>query len=390
MPLKSSINPHLWKYKINTNFFKNWNSQMAYTLGFILADGGFEPKRLTLALKRGDKELLKKINRALCSNYPIKPRGNASRLRISNPIVLRDLQRLGIKFGKMKNNAIPNIPSRFLRDFVRGYLDGDGWITTNKRKMGISIGFSTGNRNFLQNLVRKIDGKLNLNTNNLRKRRKITKKNKTSICYSVEYYSNNAYKIIKYLYDGFKRRDLFLMRKYQKQLKARKIYEDLMRGTKLWRKIEDKHNRPMKETLFHLHKEKGLDGPQIAKKLGVHSSSIYRWLGRTEIKIPNKKIRHIIVVKCPICSKEIRYYRGQFKKYCSSQCRLKTRQTGKMARCVVCGEKLYRPKWWFKVNTIPFCSRVCFGKWQRLRLKKNLLRRNQRTGRFLSSAPFKF
>lgn len=385
MPIKGSINPHLWKYKINTNFFKVWNSRVAYLLGFILADGGFEPKQLTLALKRGDKELLKKINQALCSDYPIKPGRNAERLRISNPIILQDLQQLGLKFNKMENNSIPNVPFRFLRDFVRGYLDGDGWITTNKRKMEISIGFSTGNRNFLQDLVKKLNKALNLNVNNLRKRKKITKKNKIAVCYSIEYYSNNAYKIIRYLYDNLQEDDLFLSRKYQKQLKAREIYEELKRGSKLWRRIERRSKIPMKELLNKLYFEENLDGLRIAERLGVHSSSIYRWLAKTGIKFPMPKQRTIITTKCLICNKKITRYKGQGVKYCSSKCRLKARQTGKAVRCRWCGEKIYRPDWWFKVNNKPFCSRKCIGEWQRMRLTKNLFRRSKITGRFLSS-----
>jgi endogenous inhibitor of DNA gyrase (YacG/DUF329 family) len=365
---------------------------MAYILGFTFADGNVYQNTVSWALakNRENKKLLKKINKSMKSSYLIKEQKDRFQLRINHSLLVKDLISLGVIPNKTKKCIFPEIPNPFLRDFIRGFLDGDGWITAKKKKMEISVGFSKGSYKFIKGLAHKLNKNLSLPSYNLKKKNKLIKNKKISTTYEIEYYSNNAYKIIRYLYDGLKRRDLFLMRKYQKQLKARKIYEDLMRGTKLWRKIEDKHNRPMKEILFHLYKEKGLDGLQMAKKLGVHSSSIYRWLEKTKIKIPNKKIRHIIVAKCPICAKEIKYYQGQFKKYCSSQCRFKARQTGKTMRCVVCGEKLYRPKWWFKVNTIPLCSRVCFGKWQILRLKKNLVRRNQRTGRFLSSVPFKF
>lgn len=235
MPLKGSINPHLWKYKINVNFFKKPNSQMAYILGFLMADGSFGPTAVSFVVgKKRDKLLLEKINRVMESDYPLKRRKDGSfRLRIFNPIIIRDLKKLNIKFGKVKNNTLPNIPSCFLRDFIRGYLDGDGWITSDRKNMEISVGFSSGNRKFLMSLIKKLNQKLNLKTNNLRKREKITKNNKISTCYQLEYYSTNAYKIIKYLYDDLGKDDLFLPRKYQKQLKAREIYENLIKGTKL-------------------------------------------------------------------------------------------------------------------------------------------------------------
>lgn len=387
MPLKGSINPHLWKYKINIDFFKRQTSQMAYLLGFLLADGRFEPTTVSFVVgKKKDKPLLEKINQVMKSNYPVKKRkDNSFRLRIYNPVILHDLLKLGVKFGKIENTSLPNIAPQFLRDFIRGYLDGDGWITAKEKKMEISLGFSSGNRKFLQSLVSKLNKNLNLTVNNLRKRRRRTKKNKISICYSVEYYSNNAYKIIRYLYDNLKKSDLFLPRKYQKQLKARKIYEDLIRGTKLWRKIEDKYKMTMREILLHLHKEKGFDGVQIAKELGVHSSSIYRWLAKTEIKFPVPKQRTIVTTKCLVCNRKIIRYRGREVKYCSLKCRLKAKQTGKLVKCFWCRKEIYRPGWWFKVNNKPFCSRKCIGEWQRMRLEKNLLRRSKTTGQFLTS-----
>lgn len=382
MPIKGSINPHLWKYKINTDFFKKPNSKMAYILGFTLADGRLEKSNLSFNLGR-DKELLERINGVMRSNYPIKKERDSFRLRISNPIIIQDLQKLGLKFGKMKNNSIPNIPSRFFRDFIRGYFDGDGWVTANKEEMEISIGFSSGNREFLKDLMTELNKNLSINVNNLRKRKKITKNNKISTCYQIEYYSNNAYKIIRYLYDDLKENDLFLFRKYRKQIKARKIYEDLTRGTKLWRRIEDKYKKPMKEILLHFYKEKDLNGVEIAKELKAHSSSVYRWLAKTGLRFPVPKQRKVVTIKCLICNRKIARYKGREVKYCSPACRPKARQTGKLVKCICCHQKTYRPKWWFKVNTKPFCSRKCLGEWQRMRINKNLLKRDKITGQFL-------
>ena len=155
--------------------------------------------------------------------------------------------------------------------------------------MEVSVGFSNGSYEFLKELVNNLNRNLSLSTSNLRKRRKCIGNKKTSITYMIEYYSNNAYKIIRYLYDSLKEDDLFLINKYQKQLKAREIYENLRRGTKLWREIEDRYKLPMKNLLANLYKKKGLNGVQIARELGVHSSSIYRWLEKTEIRKPAKR-----------------------------------------------------------------------------------------------------
>jgi endogenous inhibitor of DNA gyrase (YacG/DUF329 family) len=388
MPPKGSINPHLWKYKININFFKTPTPQMAYILGFLMADGRLERNSVYFVVgKKEDRRILEKINEIMESNYPIKKRKDGSfRLRIHNPIIIRDLQKLGINFGKMKNVSLPKIPSSFFRDFVRGYLDGDGWITPNRRKMEISVGFCSGNYKFLKILIEKLKTKLNLNPYNLRKREKVTKKNKISIFHQVGYYSNNAYKILNYLYDNLKKDDLFLPRKYQRYLKAEKIYKELKRGSKLWRKVERKFNMPMEELLRRLYFKENLNGVEIAEKLKVHFSSIYRWLAKTGIKFPTLKQKTIVITKCLICGKEIKRYKGKEVKYCSLKCRVKARNTGKFVKCAWCGKEIYRSNWWFKRNNNPFCSRKCMGEWQRMRIKENLLPRSGITGQFLSSA----
>jgi intein-encoded DNA endonuclease-like protein/endogenous inhibitor of DNA gyrase (YacG/DUF329 family) len=388
MPAKGTINPHLWKYRINIDFFKKPTPQMAYVLGFLMADGRLERNSVYFIVgKKEDRQILEKMNNAMGSNYPIKQRKDGSfRVRIHNPIIIQDLRKLGINFDKMKNVSLPKIPSSLFRDFVRGFLDGDGWITPKKRKMEISVGFSNGNYKFLKVLIAKLNAILNLTTHNLRKREKIAKKNKNSAWYQIEYYSENAYKILNYLYENLKEDDLFLPRKYQRYLKAVKIYKELKRDSELWRKVEGKFNMPMVQLLKKLYFEKKLTGVEIANKLKVHPSSIYRWLAKTGIKFPSSKQKTIVITKCLICGKEIGRFKRQEVKYCSLECRVKARRTGKLVKCLWCGKEIYRPNWWFKINNKPFCSRKCIGEWQRMRVKENLLPRSQITGRFLSLA----
>lgn len=129
----------------------------------------------------------------------------------------------------------------------------------------------------------------------------------------------------------------------------------------------------MEKLLFDLYKRKSLNGVQIARKLGVHSSTIYRWLAKTGIKYPMPKHRTIVITRCLICKKKVIRWKGRIVKYCSAQCKIKARQTGKFVKCSWCGKEIYRPNWWFKVNNKPFCSRKCKGKWRRMQINKNLL-----------------
>lgn len=375
------------KYKVNSEFFRNWNSQMAYILGFTFADGNIYSQTISWKLSntKANKRLLVKINQTLNSDYPIEEQKDYLRLRINHHLMVKDLNSLGVNPNKSKTAKFPKIPSSCLPHFVRGFLDGDGWITTKKEKMEISVGFSNGSYEFLKELGECFKNQLSVSTFNLRERIRQTKNKKLSKTYMIEYYSDNAYKIIRYLYDNLKEEDLFLSRKYQKQLKAREIYEELKRGSKLWRQTEKKHKTPMKELLHKLYFEDHLDGLKTAEKLNVHFSSIYRWLAKTGIKFPVPKQRRIVTTKCLVCNKKITRYKGRYVKYCSPICRFKARHTGKFVRCIWCGEKVYRPKWWFNINNKVFCSRKCIGKWQRIRLAKNLFQRSKITGQFLPS-----
>ncbi|MCD6500428.1 hypothetical protein J7K42_00180 [bacterium] len=358
---------------------------MAYILGFTFADGNIHYCALAWDLK-DDVELLKKISKAMKSSYPIKKRKNSFRLRISNPTILQDIQKLGITPNKTKTCQFPNVPEAFLRDFIRGFLDGDGWIYTRKERREISVGFSNGSLKFLEGLSKSLNKHLILTTKNLRTRKKITKNHRISTCYSLEYYCHNAYKIIQYLYDNLKKSDLYLDRKYERQIKARKIFKSVLKGPKgivKYREIEREYNMPMQKILQKLIKK--YKAIEIAEKFDIYPRTIYAWFKKAKVRLPKRKSKKIIVKECPICYRRFKQYRGCSKKYCSEHCRILARQTGKFVECAVCGKEIYRPRWWFKINSIPICSRECMGKWRYMRVKKNLIHRSKKTGRFIFS-----
>jgi hypothetical protein len=133
--------------KVNKNFFKKWNRQMAYVLGFFAADG-----YITLN-KRGanfwciditDKDLLYNIRDIIESEHKISERigtennKNQYRLQIGSKEMCNDLRKLGFQENKTKSLSTPNVPQKYFSDFVRGYFDGDGnvWIgfLNKKRK----------------------------------------------------------------------------------------------------------------------------------------------------------------------------------------------------------------------------------------------------------------
>jgi len=364
-------------YNVDVNFFKNWNSRMAYVLGLTFSDGGVYKTTLSWQLQMRDKELLFKIRNAMKANYPIEfsVKKNAARLRISNPLLIESLKQFRLTSDKIE---FPTIPSEFFRDFLRGFLDGDGWIIANARKHEICLGFVSHDHGFLEELVKKLNEHVLLTSNNIRTQKKLTKKGKVSVTYSIEWYSTNALNIIKFLYDDLKNDDLYLERKYERQREARSLYTEIQKGRK-WREVESKYYMPMEKLLSELHAEKKLTGVQIAEVLDVSSAAIYRWLEKTKVRLPTK--RKVILVKCPLCGLQFR--RRGIRKYCSPTCTARARRSGEMVKCTICGGEIYRTRWWFKRNIYPLCSLECCGKWHKLRLETNLRRRCEKTGQFL-------
>ena len=125
---------------VNENYFKKWSPKMAYILGFILADGciiegtykGYSGA-LKFGVQKRDIDILEKIKKELNSEHKISIVKNAAHLCITSQIIVNDLRKLGIKYRKSLRENVPAVPKRFIKDFIRGIIDGDGSIHFDKR-----------------------------------------------------------------------------------------------------------------------------------------------------------------------------------------------------------------------------------------------------------------
>ena len=155
-------------YEVNKYFFKNINTEeKAYILGFICADGHIEKDRLIITVSIKDIDILKKIKRVLNSKHPIKnikrknPYQNSNRkelilveLQINSVELVKPLFNMGLTTNKtytLDGSILKFIPKYLMRDFLRGYFDGDGNVLFGKKyssgyKYNINI---CGNEDFL-------------------------------------------------------------------------------------------------------------------------------------------------------------------------------------------------------------------------------------------------
>ena len=153
--------------KYNRNFFKKWSSDMAYILGFLFADGNIiKTKRGThfTSIYTKDRPLLHAMRSSMGSNHKISKKisevGYCYKIQIGSRELFTDLLALGLIVNKAKRMKLPNIPQKYVGDFIRGYFDGDGnvWVgfLNKKRKTPtfvIQSSFTSCGKNFLNGLL---------------------------------------------------------------------------------------------------------------------------------------------------------------------------------------------------------------------------------------------
>lgn len=157
------------EYSIDENFFEKIDTEeKAYWLGFLYADG-CAYKRLYLVnitLSSIDIEHLEKFKNSIKTNKLIStkqvssgysPKSKASSLRIQNKKMFYDVVKQGCHPAKsliLKFPTEEQVPTCLIRHFIRGYFDGDGYISIANRKnlrKDYEVGFS-GNYEFLNKL----------------------------------------------------------------------------------------------------------------------------------------------------------------------------------------------------------------------------------------------
>jgi hypothetical protein len=137
------------KKKHVSNYFRTIDSETkAYILGYLVADGSIEEStrkdrpsklvRLRFGCITEDDEILKLIQREIAPNnklryYQPKEQNHKQTtiLQICDKELINDLRTLyNIQPRKTYKNDFnfPNIPKKYERDFIRGFIDGDGSI----------------------------------------------------------------------------------------------------------------------------------------------------------------------------------------------------------------------------------------------------------------------
>lgn len=162
-----------FKRPFNESFFHDIDSEeKAYYLGYLMADGNVALREnsqpvVRMELHQKDRSVLEKLKELLDTDIEVKDtRKNCCCLRVHSRIMFNDLCSYGIVPNKTGREILPELEEPYLKHFIRGFFDGDGWFTNttghngkNKRK---NLGFC-GNSVMLENIMLYFESTLHTN-----------------------------------------------------------------------------------------------------------------------------------------------------------------------------------------------------------------------------------
>lgn len=129
------------KHAVNEDFFKTWSHEMAWVLGLFITDGNVSSKVHSISFSQKDEGILRSIAQYMEADYMLAPFGPTMQtptLILNSKEMKIDLDKLGIGPRKSFNVPFPNVPEEFLPSFVRGVIDGDGWVSRDGYVMHIT------------------------------------------------------------------------------------------------------------------------------------------------------------------------------------------------------------------------------------------------------------
>ncbi|VVB67707.1 LAGLIDADG-like domain protein [Candidatus Norongarragalina meridionalis] len=200
------------KNSVDDAFFDSWSEESAYVFGFIISDGNvcWNPRKsywtLTITASEKDVSHLEKLRSLLDSTKPLlySLETKSYRLMATNKRLCKKLMHLGVLPRKSLTVRFPKIPKAFLKDFLRGVIDGDGNVRYVKRKRSpyFEITIASGSKEFCEGLIAAIKRNYGIPAN-VRRAHGHT--------YVVQYCCSRGEKLAEIIYSNA---TVFLERKY--------------------------------------------------------------------------------------------------------------------------------------------------------------------------------
>lgn len=216
---------------VNKNYFEKIdNERKAYFLGLIYADGNVTKNIFQIVLIEEDFPILDTLREELNIDRKLQyiNRGNPKwkncyRFGIHNKKIVKDLYSWGVVERKTYSEiTLPKINHNLIKHFIRGFFDGDGFISVTEsnyiRKHGYTnysvrklFGLTNSSLSFLKDISEFLKKELNINEGKIYN---TSGTGSTVNSYSLWFFRNkDVISIIDYIYQDA---DIFIQRKFEK------------------------------------------------------------------------------------------------------------------------------------------------------------------------------
>lgn len=289
---RNSSSKEYRKIKFQYNIFDTIDTkEKAYWIGFIAADGYVTKNSLGIRLKASDMNHLKKFCKFI--DITTKPKFYIGKIKdveykccsifVSSKELVNTLSKYNIIPNKTKIFFPKNIPNIYLKDFWRGFFDGDGSIgyttdTKTGRNIKRWVAGVTGNELVVKEFEEYVKSIVNTTTT--------SKKRKKDNNYDFVISGNNIVTLfISHLYSGS---DIYLDRK-------KELVDECIRQPQIRRDLRDMSSKQ----LFYL-KDKLGTWADVAKHLGMTRGNLYKkrkLLGDSSFQKIGGDERRIIALK---------------------------------------------------------------------------------------------
>jgi Mor family transcriptional regulator len=260
------------KYKINHNVFDNIDSEIkAYYLGLFVTDGSMSSKGADISIRLiySDLEILQRLSYLFydCDRafiYDAKDGSNpTAKLYVSSTPIKQKLIELGITPNKtFTTHYLPCITEEYHRHFIRGLIDGDGYLGLRKEMNGAAI-ILTGTQALLSRVGEILKQKLNIKF----RLKKDTNKNTFSL--NITHYGD-VKTVCNWLYEGS---TIYLKRKFNNYQEICIKYYELY-GTK----YSKEQFKDIKQMYVN-----NVDIKTISSKMNISEAIVIRILKRERV-----------------------------------------------------------------------------------------------------------
>jgi len=125
---------------VNHSAFASFSPESCYWAGLMAADGSIVRTQMKLSLKKSDVEHVTSFAKWLGWDRPLRMDRESIVLVIGSKLLVTDLAYNFNVVAKKSLVLMPplKIPVDMVRHFIRGYMDGDGWIGSTSAALGFA------------------------------------------------------------------------------------------------------------------------------------------------------------------------------------------------------------------------------------------------------------